>query len=215
MTTKELSERISKGVSSFFQEHGFVFRKKDDEFVRKIDQGEQILRLFYYKKNNHLTVKPEIIIKIYEIESIYKSVAEIKYRPYLTLGNNFLEIRDYDGDEINYKKKPTKEWLIENDEDVEHLIKIIPEYLEEDILPYFDNNSSVARVDELLNKYPQKMCVHNYIYPLRANIAIIAAKLNENPQYNELVEIYEKELLDAEENYKKEFYKIVDVLKSI
>lgn len=59
------------------------------------------------------------------------------------------------------------------------------------------------------------MCVHNYLYPLRANIAIIAAKLNKNPQYDELVAVYEKELLDAEENYKKEFYKIIDVLKNI
>ncbi len=59
------------------------------------------------------------------------------------------------------------------------------------------------------------MCVHNEMYPLRANIAIIAAKLNNNPQYDELVKTYEKELVDAEENYKIEFYKIIEVLKNI
>lgn len=216
MRVKEVSEKINKGVSSFFEEHDFKYKKTTEEFIRKTDIAEQIFRLYYYKENDStITIKAEIIIHLNEIESIYRSITHITDRPHLTLGNYFSQIRDYDGDEINYKREPTKYWLVENDKDIQHLINIIPEYLEEDILPYFENNSTISRVDELLNKYPEKMCVHNYIYPLRANIAIIAAKLNKNPKYEELIETYEKELLDAEENYKKEFYKIIDILKSM
>ncbi|UKB82725.1 hypothetical protein LF887_17120 [Chryseobacterium sp. MEBOG06] len=214
MKVNEIAQQISDGVLESFQKSGFQYRKAQKEFVRKKDNVEQIFKLFFYKKEDNITIDPEIKIHVKEIESIYKSIAQIKSRPYLTLGNHFLTIRDYDGDAANYKSKPAKEWLIENDEDVKHLIKIIPEYLEEDILPYFDNNSSVIRVDELLNEYPEKMCVHNDMYPLRANIAIIAAKLNTNLYYDELIKIYERELEDAEENYKVEFYKLKELLGS-
>lgn len=215
MKVNEIAQQISEGVLDSFQKHGFKYRKTQSEFVRKTKYVEQIFSLLYTKEHDGtITIKPELIIHIHDIEIIYKSIAQIKYRPYLTLGNDFSEIRDFDGNEANFKKKPTKYWLIEDNDDVEHLIKIIPEYLEEDILPYFDSNSSVSRVDELLNKYPEKMCVHNYSYPLRANIAIIAAKLNHNPRYEELVNIYEKELEDAEENYKIEFYRLKELLAS-
>lgn len=215
MKVQEIANQISEGVLDSFQKHGFKYRKAKKEFIRKTDKADQIFRLYYYKENDGtVTIKPQIIINIYEIESIYKSIAQIDSRPYLTLGNYFSHIRDYDGDAVNYKNKPTKYWLIENDEDTAHLIKVIPKYLEEVILPYFDSNSSVSRVDELLNKYPEKMCVHNNMYPLRANIAIISAKLNNNPLYDELINIYEKELEDAEENYKTEFYKLKELLAS-
>lgn len=166
MKVNEIAQQVSDGVLENFQKHGFKYRKAQREFVRKIKGSDQIFSLMYTKRNDGtITVKPELIIQVKEIESIYKSVAEIEGRPYLTLGNHFLTIRDYDGDDFNYKKKPTKEWLIEDEEDVKHLIKIIPEYLEEDILPYFESNSSVKRVDELLNKYPEK-CVFIIIYTL-------------------------------------------------
>lgn len=212
MKVNEIAQKISEDVIESFQKHGFIYRKVQREFVRKKDNVEQIFKLFFYKKTDYITIDPEIKIHIKEIESIYKSIAQIESRPYLTLGNHFLTIRDYDGDSANFKGKPTKEWLIEDGRDIQHLIKIIPEYLEEDILPYFDNNSSVDRVDKLLNEYPERMCVHNEMYPLRANIAIIAAKLNSNPHYAELINIYERELDDAEENYKIEFCRLKELL---
>jgi len=215
MKVNEIAQQISEGVLDSFQKHGFKYLKSQKEFVRKTEKADQIFRLFYYKENDGtITIKPELIIQVKEIESIYKSITELKSRPYSTLGNYFSHIRDYDGDAANYKNTPTKYWLIENERDAEYLIKIIPEYLEEDILPYFNCNSSISRVDELLNEYPEKMCVHNDMYPLRANIAIIAAKLNHNPRYEELVNIYEKELEDAEENYKIEFYRLKELLAS-
>lgn len=214
MKIQEIAEQISEGVLSSFQKHDFKYRKTQRDFIRKAEQADQIFSLLYTKIDDYITVKPELIIHVHEIESIYKSIAQIKGRPYMTLGNNFLTLAEYDGDDANYQKKPSKDWLIESDGDVEYLIKIIPEYLEEDILPYFDSNSSVSRVDELLNKYPEKMCVHNYIYPSRANIAIIAAKLNNNPRYDELVSIYEERIVNAEENTKIEFYKLKELLAS-
>ncbi|WP_333577720.1 hypothetical protein [Sphingobacterium sp.] len=215
MTVNQISEQISAGITESFEKEGFKYLKSQRKFVKKTKNVEQVFSMLYTKRNNgSITIKPELLIHIFEIESIYKEIAQIKYRPYLTLGNYFSNIRDYDGDAKKYNGAQTRLWLIENDEDVQHLIKIIPEYLEEDILPYFDKNSSIHRVDELLNEYPRNLSVHNEMYPLRANIAIIAAKLNGNPNYDDLLNIYEQELEDAEENYKIEFYKLKDILEN-
>ncbi|WP_316795506.1 hypothetical protein [Pedobacter agri] len=215
MKIPEVSKEISDGILESFKKNGFKFRKARNEFTRKLKNAEQIFHLIYYKENNGtINIKPEVVIHIDDIESIYKKISQIKYRPYLTLGNYFSQIKDYNGDAANFKNKATKYWLIENEHDISHLIEIIPKYLDEVILPYFENNSSIERVDELLNEYPKNMSVHNNMYPLRANIAIIAAKLNCNHRFNELLEIYEKELEDAEENYKIEFYKLKEFLSS-
>ncbi len=215
MKIKEVSNQISDGFSIYFEKYGFKFKRANNKFIRITEEATQVFHLIYYKENDgKITIKPEIMIHINKIESIYKSIAQIESRPYFTLGNYLSEIAEYDGDEINFKKKPVKYWLIENDDDIEYLIKVIPNYLTNDILPYFKNNSSIKRVDELLNKFPQKLSIHNYLYPLRANIAIIAAKLNNNPHYEELISIYEKELVDAEENYKIEFFKLKELLAS-
>lgn len=214
MIIKEIAQQISEGFSDHFKIYDFKFKKSTNEFFRKTDKVTQIFSMLYTKVDDYITITPELIIHIKDIEDIYKSIAQIKGRPYLTLGNNFLTLADYDGDDANYKKKPSRDWLVENDDDIKYLIKIIPSYLEKDILPYFEKNSSIERVDELLNAYPDKMSIHNYGYPLRANIAIIAAKLNNNPRYDDLVSIYETEIEDVEENYKIEFYKLKQLLSS-
>jgi hypothetical protein len=213
MTILKVATKISEGVLESFKKHSFKYLKSQQEFVRKTDNADQIFRLYYYKEDDGaITIKPELIIQVKEIQKIYKSITEVKGRPYSTLGNYFSHIRDYDGDARNYRRQPTRYWLVENEGDIQHLIKVIPEYLEEDIIPYFESNSSVEKVDKLLNEYPEKMSVHNYIYPSRANIAIIAAKLNKNPRYEELVSVYEARMVDAEENTKNEFYKLKELL---
>lgn len=213
MKIKEVSEQISAGLIESFQKHGFKYRKTNTDFIRKGDQADHVFKMFYYKEDDGtITIKPEIIIHVHSIEDVYRSVSESNENPYLTLGNYLSEIAEYNGDEVNFRKRPIKYWLIEDENDIEYLVKIIPKYLKEDMLPYFEENSTIKRVDELLNKYPEKMTVHNYIYPDRVNIAIIAAKLNNNPNYEELVDIYEKNMIDAEENSKKQFYRLKELL---
>ncbi|NPA07756.1 MAG: hypothetical protein GXO46_02030, partial [Chlorobi bacterium] len=161
MKVREVAQQISEGVLESINKYGFKYRKAQKEFVRKKDNVEQIFKLFFYKKGNFITIDPEIKIHIEEIESIYKSIAKIESRPYLTLGNHFLKIRDYNGDDANYKSRSTKEWLIESEKDIENLVKIIPKYFKELILPYFENNSTIKRVDELLNENPRNISVYN------------------------------------------------------
>ncbi|RXG11491.1 hypothetical protein DSM03_11622 [Leeuwenhoekiella aestuarii] len=215
MKITEASNKLLEGISLSFEKKEFKLNKKKREFVRDTNGCSQIVDLFFFKKGDSITIKPEIRIKINDIEAIYKTITSINDRPYLTLGNHLFEILRYknEGSEKGVRTNALSNWLINDENDICKLIEVIPEYLEETIIPYFDENSSIDRVDKVLNKYPRELSVHNYLYPLRANIAIIAAKLNENPEFDKLVEIYEEELQDAEKTYKEEFYKLKKELK--
>ncbi|WP_313581440.1 hypothetical protein [Chishuiella sp.] len=212
MNIKDVFNSTVDGISDLLiEEHNFICNKSKKEFKRLNNNVLHIIRFFYHKKDNKIYLRLEIIIKLLDIEHIYKSVTTIDGRPYLTLGNDFLILRNKK-DDFDYKKNPTTYWLIENSNDLENFIFNFKSNFEEIILPYFNENSTIERVDYLLNSHPLKMSIHNYIYPLRANIGIIAAKLNNNQNFNDLIKIYEKELDEAEENYKNEFFKLISIL---
>ena len=208
MKVSEVSNNILIEVAPKLKHHGFALFKKGREFKRKIGYTTQIFDLFFYKKKDCIIIKPEIRIKIKPIEDIYKAASNIKARPFFTLGNHLMEILRYidKGEEIGREKRGN--WLVEDAEDAQNLIKIIPEYFEEAIIPYFNENSSIARVDEILNKYPKEISIHNWLYPLRACIGIIAAKLNKNSDYEQLLVIYESALEKADKTYKDDFSNI-------
>lgn len=215
MNIKDVSNELLSRIHDSFKEFDFVLNKSQSEFKRNVNDCTQIVDLFFYKKGQFITIKPEIRIKEHQIEKIYRAVSQIKDRPYLTLGNHLFEIVKYidHGIELDDSEEEIRDWLVEDEDDISKLVEIIPKYLKATILPYFDQNSSISRVDELLNKYPRELSIHNVMYPLRANIAIIAAKLNHNPKFDELVEIYDEELLDAEETYREEFVRLKRELK--
>lgn len=212
MKVSEVSKLLLESLVPVMERHGFKLNKRDKEFTRKIGESSQIFDLFFYKKTGHISIKPEVRIKIESIDKVYKSITTIENRPYCALGNHLFEIVRYleTGNETD--RGELSNWLVEDEEDVQKLIEVIPEYLEESILPYFEENSSLDRVDILLNKSPRDMSVHNWLYPLRANVGIIAAKLNNNPKYGELLTVYDEETLEAEETYRAEFLKLKEVL---
>ncbi len=215
MKISDTSKQLLEAIAPQFEGHGFKLNKKAREFSRKVNNCRQIFDLYFYKERSHITIKPEIRIKVKEIEDIYRSVTKIDGRPFRTIGNHLFEILKYidDGVEIVVEYN-IYDWVVKDQMSLNKLIEVVPGYFEETILPYFEENSSVSRVDEILNKYPRELSIHNYLYPLRANIAIIAAKLNKNPRYDELVVIYEEELQEAEETYKEDFWGLKSLLSS-
>ena len=214
MKVNEIARQITSSISSSIETYGFKLNHNTNEFKRRINHATQIFELVFYKEGNYLKIKPEVRIKIKPIEDIYQQVSK-RGDVYRTLGNDLFEILRYIDCGEETGKGEQYYWIIKDDESINKLIKIIPEYFKETILPYFENNSTLSKVDELLNKYPRELSIHNWLYPLRANLAIIAAKLNNNPKFEELVKIYEEELKEAEESYKTEFVKLKNILHEI
>lgn len=217
MLIKDVKKKINEGTATQLLKHGFIFNKGRNEFKRVTNGVQQIFDLLFYKESNgSILIEPHIRIKIKDIEDIYHkaSMKEAKYNDAtITLGNNLGEIIQYydkgheeGGEYINMK------YLIENENDVDTLIKVIPERFEQYALPYFESNNSIAEVDKLLNENPRELSIHNLIYPIRACIGLIAAKLNHNPDFNRLVTIYDEELIDANPINKEEFIRVKTLL---
>lgn len=211
MKKKEVAKTLTDSITLNIEGHGFKLNKKTNEFKRKFEDATQIFDLVFLQEGESVKIKPEIRIKIKAIEDIYQEVSN-RGDIYRTLGNDLFEILRYMDKGEETGKGEQYYWLVKDSESINKLTTIIPEYFEETILPYFDRNSTVAKADELLNKYPRELSVHNWLYPLRANLAIIAAKLNHNPKFQELEEIYEEELEGAEKSFKEEFYKLKIIL---
>jgi hypothetical protein len=106
-------------------------------------------------------------------------------------------------------------YVIENENDLETLGKVIPIRFKQYILPYFDENSSVERADKLLNEDARNLSPHNWVYPYKAMMGMIAAKLTKNPKYDELVSIYREELAEANPVNKEEFEKLTALLEKM
>ncbi len=205
MKIVDVSKKIINNISTGFIDKGFKINKRKREFYREHNGCVQILDLVFIKEGETIKIRPQIRIKIKHIEDIYHHVSKDHDDIYRVLGNDLFElIRYYDKNEETGKGEQIL-WKVENEKDIEKLIEVIPVYFEREILRYFEENSSIARVDELLNKYPREISIHNWLYPLRACLAIIAAKLNGNPKYDELVKVYEEELKNARNNYKEDF----------
>jgi hypothetical protein len=106
------------------------------------------------------------------------------------------------------------QYSIKDDQDLQKLIKLIPNRFLQIILPYFDQNSSLERADALLNENPRNLPPHNWSYPYKAMMGLIAAKLTKNPKFAELRGIYEEELAPANPTLKEEFDKLKIILEN-
>lgn len=210
MTIKEITTKLFEGITPSFEKHGFKLNKRKRKFARSINGITNIFDFFFYSKNGYVTIEPEIRIKVSSIEKVYSSVSLIKDRPYLTMGNHLFEVVRYleGGKENGVREEALSNWIIQDEKQIQKLIKVIPEYLEDYILKYFDEFDSISSIDIALNKHPRDLSIHNYIYPLRANVGIIAAKLNGNLNFQKILEIYQEELEEAEETYKDDFQRI-------
>jgi len=208
MNIAEASKEIITGIAPAFTSQGFNVDFKEREFSREQNGCLQLFTLLFYDKGDIIKIEPIIRIKIKHIEDIYHHISIDHNDIFSTLGNDLFSIIEYYDEGCETGGSSGTRWVIRDKKSIRKLIKVIPKYFEREILRYFEENSSVARADELLNQYPREISIHNWLYPMRACLAIIAAKLNDNPKYDELIKIYEEELEEALESYKQDFIKL-------
>ncbi len=212
MKIKEVFPLLMQGINDKIKEYGFEFKKNDKTFKRSSNSFIQIFDLLLTKTTEGITVVPTIRIKSKEIEAIYHSVSK-KEPQYFDgtscIGYDLFKIKSYFDmcTEIDYNEQ--NYYLIKEVKEVEILVNVISEEFISYGIRYFDENSSIERIDYLLNKYPREISIHNWLYPLRACLAIIAAKLNNNPRFKELIQIYREELVDAVYPYNEEFDELI------
>ncbi|ANH81960.1 hypothetical protein A8C56_14165 [Niabella ginsenosidivorans] len=211
ISIQKVKTELFEGMCGAFKEHGFDFIKRKNAFQRTTTDCVQSFYFLIHKNEDGVFIEPRWSIKIPSILDIYHKVATKEkqyYEDTPVLENSLGELIEYFDNGNTTGSGKSMEYLVETEDDIQTLIKVIPKRFEKYVLSYFNKNSTVDQIDKLLNENPRKLSIHQWLYPLRACMGLIAAKIMNNPRINELVDIYEQELQDALPAYRIEFEKL-------
>lgn len=213
MNSKELQIQFEQLIEELVLPLGFeIFLNQDDGekyYCRAINNGQEKIIFIFGHYGKMLSIKPQIGIYIDDIGDIYKKNSKIKNRPIRCIGNHLLEIERYiEKGEETERVYVNHRWKVRTVQDLIELAKLYKAYFNNIIDPYFKENGTVARVDELLNKEPRVPSIHNNLNPFRACIAIIAARINENSRFKNLLAIYDESIKKGEESYQADYQNI-------
>ncbi|MDR2992409.1 MAG: hypothetical protein LBV11_00995 [Bacillus cereus] len=165
---------------------GYEFRFINDFIVYKIGYGI----VNYIDEFNIGTYISLSVISIDNIQQIILNEERI-IENYATIGTN---ISSYFG-ELNYR------YHIKTIEDVKEWGKIVRKFYNEYVLPFFEKYSTVEAIDKLLNDNPSEKVIYCSDLSWRIIKGLIAAKLNNNPQYNDLRNYYKSEVESKFQGY--------------
>ncbi len=216
LNISQVAKELIAHLEPHIVQHSFVLNKNTRCFTRTMDGIVQKFELRLFKDADVVLVEPVVRIKLAQIENIYHHTCtkDAKYfEATTTLGNSLGKIIRYYDDNLAIDPPENYKYVVKNIEGaVDILAKALCVYFDEYALRYFDENSSVERADDLLNAAPTTISIHNWLYPVRASLALIAAKLTENSKYLELENIYTTKMQEAVEPYRTDFESIKKLL---
>jgi len=142
------------------------------------------------------------------LEKIYIKAKKIDTKS----GKTTLYLMDTSPDYFN--GKCSIDYRIKSEEDIVNMYKKIEDFLYNKAPDFFEKVKTMDELDKWLNTNPGSPIeyVSNSIR-FNSQYGIIAAKLNNNPQYMELIDIYRK--LQKGDNFAYEFDQVVEYLKGI
>src|ERR1700722_10821758 len=168
MNFKNLKDKVIKGIEESIDSEGFQFRKKPCAFVKSIPEGSASLYLLHRHYPNQAFFRLHWAVRIDRIADIYNTVAE-KDEEYFSdtqvFSNGMGVLIDYIDNGNRKANAADKEYMIEQDEDVPALIAEMVSDIRRYVFPYFEQNNTLERANELLNRIPEERSVHSSGYP--------------------------------------------------
>lgn len=219
MTQKEVIRKIISSISDELKLFDFVASYKDQGFIRKTDTSIFFYQFLIYNRTFLKTgakgflVEPYIWIHLNEIEKYYKQItlnSVIKNDiDFVTLGNSIASLLA-NPDGLYKNRNKSLELFILNEKDISYVEDQLVKKFKEVAMPYCLSNANIASVDKLANTYPNEYKVNLSNDNYRIIKGIIAARLNNNPSLNELIKIYDNQLVerDMPEDTKEEMRRL-------
>lgn len=212
---KLIKKRLIKELGESIIADGFLFNKKSGAFQKGIPGGVASIYLSHLDYQHRIFFQFWWGVSMDRISAIYNSVTE-KAPEYFddtqVFCNSLGPLMDYVDNGNRTSNADNKKYLIVKDEDVPVVVAEMVADIHKYIIPYFEQNYSVERANELLNRDPTEMSVHCSIYPYKIIMGLIAARLTRNADYDHLVSIYDPAMEDAADNLKREYDKLKVVL---
>lgn len=226
MTKKEVIRKVLELIQTEMNTFDFKINVKEQGFRR--DDGDKIY-FYYFLIYNEFNIKtgakgfqiePYADIDILGIEKFYNQITintQIKNNwNHFTIGNGIANlIANPDG--INRKRNQSLDLYVFDGAHIQIVANHLIKKFKDVALPYFLTNNTVKRVDELFNKLPREYTVHMPNDLFRFVKGVIAAKLNNNPEVNKLLSIYNSLIIerDMPEDCKIEMARLEEILPSI
>lgn len=212
---------LINNTKNLLKKRGFIYDNRKESFIREdSSSNRQIISFFFYAHDTNIQVEIKAELKIKKIEDIYYDsirYTNIKYDDIKTLSANIGVIIAYQENNviIGGPNRSKVIYLIENNSDAELLSNVIPKRINEYILPFFEYNTSIQKIDYLLNSHIKEISPFRFLYPYRSCIGIIAAKLNNSPCLNEIISNYREKLKNSREEFQKQFESVVNQINKI
>lgn len=206
---KNVQEDVINNVDRAIKVKDFILQTDKPEmqkkfnlyrFIRKDNYGnEQYISLKFYKFSKNFKIEILYKIKIAALYSYLDNVIKklscdefvsprFEFAIYSDIGSVIAPRNDHKKEDVEYS------YYIYQESDLKEMSKLILNDIQDYIFPFFNHNTSVEKVDLLLNSN------ESYIYcrylPACACYGLLAAKINKNPNLNSLITAYEKEMND-------------------
>jgi hypothetical protein len=211
MNYSEVKKELRKEFESFLKPLGYKSKTDPQGCAFVLIDNQIVLRLGYGVTNYidefntacyiGLGLLPiqKILYKIEEITDVVDSYGS-------TIGSSTATYFK----ELNYRFK------IKTQDDIIEWGKIVRKFYAEYAIHFFEKYNSLDSIDRLLNEKPSEKVIYCDDLGWRIIKGLIAAKLNNNPKYNELRDYYRSEVESKFQGYfmYEKCMKAVDFLES-
>lgn len=208
---QEIKEYIANNLSPVLAKDGFQYKKNRNEFIYQKGDFKYVYNMLLTAWTNSYSLSVRLFIGQKKIEDIYKIILGVNDD--LTFYQDMIERIYYtpDGRKI-VKGEDLGIWLTQND-DLSKSIEILETYYEKVAKSYFSTFTTIEAFDSFMNNPPFEYSPA-YVGSNtneRCMKGLIVAKLVNNPNYNQLVGIYDELIKktvsdvqpDSEVNYNK------------
>lgn len=211
MKKTELKKEFLDSLEVLLKPYKFALVRRTDWFVRKGAINLIYGLNFYggYDKKTGYTVAPWVAIRVDEVENIFHKVSgfELQYQKDTpTIGATIKDL---------LKAKEDYEFELNSIEDISSIVNKCYDIFKNIALPFLEENSSITAIDNLLNSNPENEDSIFYIPHLRFYHGTIVAKLNHNPNYQQIVETYRGYLARDNGFYLNDYERLLALLENL
>jgi hypothetical protein len=213
LNASELKNRISFEVLQRISKHDFFYNKKNNNFLKRDKDFLNIIHLNQTKWSNHFTIDIYFYIGSNVVENIFNKV--LKKDLYDSSMGNGVDIifNSPDGKKVVHN---SMQIVIENELDIDSAIETIYDIYLRLGMKYFEKYNSIEKMEAIFNNAPFDEAIADIggMFANRCMRGLILSKLCNPSRYNELVAIYDKEILNTNEDYIFEYEKIKKFLST-
>jgi hypothetical protein len=205
LNIKEIKTKIGISLNEVLAKEGFIYKKSSNQFICSRGDYNYFFHLIYTSWSDHYSIDIHLYIGQKKVEGVLKDIIGCSNN--ITIGNEIGVIYNSpNGKEIINRSMPI---LIIQDQDVEAAVETLQGYYNKIGKTYFDKYSSLLAMDNIINNAPFDYNPAHVGggFDDRCMKGLIIARLVDNPNYDELIKAYDKEIketpLHSINNYEK------------